>query len=361
MNSIKVGMIGNGWRAQAFLRIIRALPEVFTLQGSYFRNPEKAAAFEKEWPGKSFTDLDLFLEQDFDFVLLSVPNQVIPDYCEKLFPRNIPILCETPPSGNLEGLNRVWEVTQRLHGKIQIAEQYFLQPYHASVLKLIEEGTLGAINSMKISMIHDYHGLSIVRKILSAGFQKVTVSAKAFAQPVAVTCGRSGMQNGEKLTTDHRKTAVFEFEDGKICLFDFSNEQYFNYFRSRHLSVQGTHGELCDNDVCYLKDGYPVPTRLERIDTGLYSNLEGYFHRGIMFEGKFLYRNPFEAYLPRLNDDELAMASEMFRMKEYVDTGVPFYPLEEALQDTYLGFLMDESIKTGAPVTSEKQVWYPKD
>ena len=251
-------------------------------------------------------------------------------------------------------------MTRRLDGKIQVAEQYFLQPYHSAVLKLLSEGLLGDVHTMKISMFHDYHGLSITRKILSAGFQGCTVSGKKISRPVIATCGRKGMESGQRTIVEDVKTALFEFENGKYCFFDFSDEQYFNYLRTRHLSIEGTAGELWDTAVRYLnRDGYPVCESLRRADTGIYSNLEGYFHRGILLGDRFLYRNPFEEFLPRLNDDELSMACLLAGMKNYLDTGVPVYPLEEALQDTYLSLLMDEAIQTGRPVTSQKQSWTP--
>ena len=37
----------------------------------------------------------------------------------------------------------------------------------------------------------------------------------------------------------------------------------------------------------------------------------------------------------RLNDDEIAVATCMLKMKEYLDTGTDFYSLQDALQDMY--------------------------
>ena len=66
------------------------------------------------------------------------------------------------------------------------------------------------------------------------------------------------------------------------------------------------------------------------MDVGVNNNKE-WAHRGIMFLESMVYENPF--YPARLNDDEIAVASCLVAMKEYVETGKEFYPLREALQD----------------------------
>ena len=58
-----------------------------------------------------------------------------------------------------------------------------------------------------------------------------------------------------------------------------------------------------------------------------------------------------------MKDDEIAVASCLERMKKYVETGEAFYPLEEALQDTYLSFLLEEAVQSGKTVVSETKVW----
>ena len=51
------------------------------------------------------------------------------------------------------------------------------------------------------------------------------------------------------------------------------------------------------------------------------------------------------------------MASCLERMKKYVETGEEFYPLAEALQDTYLSFLLEEAVQSGKEIKSETQEW----
>ena len=44
-------------------------------------------------------------------------------------------------------------------------------------------------------------------------------------------------------------------------------------------------------------------------------------------------------------------------MKNYVETGTEFYSLREALQDTYLSFMLEQAIETGDTIKTETQSW----
>ena len=58
-----------------------------------------------------------------------------------------------------------------------------------------------------------------------------------------------------------------------------------------------------------------------------------------------------------MNDDEIAVADFLLHMKNYVETGTEFYSLREALQDTYLSFMLEQAIETGDTIKTETQSW----
>ena len=351
---MKIGFIGNGWRTRGYWRIVRQVPEEFEVSGVLFRNAEKAAAFT-EWP--AFTDLDAFLEQPHDMVMILLPRQVVLPYIENCLQAGFPVLVETPPGNGVEELKKVWEMQQKYGAKIQVAEQYFLQPYHKAVRALADKGILGEVSNLRISMAHDYHGISVMRRLLGAGDQICTIHAQRFEFPVQYHCGRRGMEE-PRMVTAHRKVATFAFENGKVGFFDFADEQYFNYYRSRHFQAQGDLGEINDYQVAYWNGSMPVISQMQRLDLGKDSNLEGFFHRGITFNGELVYESPFAKYTEaRLTDDEIGMGSLLLGMQRLIQTGEEIYPLKEALQDTYLYLMMDEAIKTGQPVQTEKMSW----
>ncbi len=352
----KVGIIGNGWRTKAFLKVMEELPEIFEFSGMYFRNSEKAEIFEKTHKGLAFTCKDEFFKQGFDFVIIAISRSAAVEACEEAFKLSVPVLCETPPGDGVEDLKKIYDLKLKYNAKAQVLEQYFCQPYHNGVLKLVNDGKFGNVSNVDISMIHDYHAISMIRKYLGVGFENCKIYGKDYSFPVTKTCTRDHIIfDGEINVAKHRR-AVFEFESGKIAFYNFSGEQYHNYLRTRHLQIQGDRGELVDFDVTSLDEGnFPVPSKIVRNDLGHFSNLDGYSHRGLMLDGKFIYTNPYEG--ARLTDDEIAIASIMEGMGKYSNGGDEIYPLEDALQDTYLYLCMDEAVNSSGTITTTHQNW----
>ncbi len=76
---------------------------------------------------------------------------------------------------DVEALHQLWDAYQKYQPKVQVAEQYFLQPLYASWYKAICDGKLGEVENINISSLHGYHGASIIRSSLeqdlrTAGF-----------------------------------------------------------------------------------------------------------------------------------------------------------------------------------------------
>ena len=78
-------------------------------------------------------------------------------------------------------------------------------------------------------------------------------------------------------------------------------------------------------------------------------------HKGILFLDKQVYQNPF--YPARMNDDEIAVGSCLACMKNFTENGTEFYSLREALQDTYLSFMLEQAIESEKTVKTETQPW----
>jgi len=93
---------------------------------------------------------------------------------------------------------------------------------------------------------------------------------------------------------------------------------------------------------------------MHREDDGI-NNIDGWSHMYISFRGKRIYENPFPGM--RINDDEIAIADMLVRMKKYVETGEDFYPLRSGLQDAYLDFMREEAVTTGKTIQTTSQSW----
>ena len=266
-------------------------------------------------------------------------------------------MCETPPGEDVEALDSVWEAYQTYKGKIQVAEQYFVQPLYAAWGKVIASGKIGEVENINISALHGYHGASMIRRYLNVGFQNAVIYGKKFWFDVTETCGRDGMEFDGEVFKCSRDRLTMEFENGKVAFFDFADPvQYHSFIRTRQLSVQGVRGEIDDLTVRYLtKENVPVTAELNRIDLGVYNNQE-WSHYGIMLGEEFLYKTPF--INARLNDDEIAVATCMLKMGEYLETGIDFYSLKEALQDMYICLKMDEALANpNKEIKMEVQSW----
>lgn len=356
MNKIVFAIIGAGWRAEFFLRIARMLPDQFEVSRVLVRNEEKAAVFQKKWEVNTVTTLDQFLDvPDYSFAVISVPWDANPNYIMELSKQGIPVLAETPPAPDIDGLLRLHEELP-MNAKVEIAEQYLFQPMHAARIKLARSGKLGEISHVQVSSAHGYHGISLIRELLGIGYEKAAITGHQLTSPIIKGPGRYGMPETEEMTESFQELALFRFGE-KSALFDFSSVQYFSWIRGNRILVRGDRGEINNEEVTYLKD-YRTPIRSEfrRVDTGHNGNLEGYGHRGIQFETEMIYENLFET--GKLSDDEIAVATSMYKMGLYAEDLSPsFYSYAKAAQDHYLSIMMKKSISEGQEVVTEIMPW----
>lgn len=355
MKKARYLVIGYGWRTDFFYRIAQLCPERFEVCAGVLRTRERAAQVSEEKHIYATEDLEKALETKPDFAVLCVPKAIGGEYLLRLMERGVPVLKETPPASSLEEMTALWEAKEKYGGRVQVAEQYFLQPYYAAVLQIIGQGYLGEVSNISLSAVHDYHAVSVFRKVLGVGFENCVLEGREFRFPVTQTNGRQGFVYDGTVKLAERKWGYMQFDSGKTAFLDFSGEQYHSLIRARRWNVQGKRGEINDMVVRFLtKENLPVEQKLRRLDMGINNNKEWALKR-ILFLDKSVYENPF--YPARLNDDEIAVAACLWKMKEYVDTGVEFYPLEEALQDAYLGLMMDQAIASGEKVRTRTQKW----
>jgi predicted dehydrogenase len=348
-----IGLIGAGWRAEYFLRIARDLPERFVVARVLVRTEESASSVADKWDVAAGTSLADFLQNDFDYVVVSAPWDAVPELIEALVSAGIPVLSETPPAPDAAALRALWGSVGG--APVQVAEQYHLQPHHAARLAVVRSGLIGEVSSARVSVAHGYHGVSLARLFLGVGFDPVTIRADALGDPLLSSNGRGGWHDELEAVPGRRTIALLRFGE-KNAVFDFTDEQYFSPVRSRHLSVRGSRGEIWDNTVNHLVGpGDPATGELLRDVTGVESELSGNYLRRVTLHGRTYFENRFAP--ARLNDDEIAVAETMHGMARFVATGESFYSLAEASHDHYLGLLIDEAAATGETVRSEPVPW----
>jgi len=352
---IVFGIIGSGWRAEFYLRIAKELPKRFCVSGLVTRSEIKTEKITKKWGIKTFRTIDELLNSSsLDFVVVCVPWKVAPIIIKELVEKKIPVLSETPPAPDLKTLIEINKLTNQ-GGKIQVAEQYHLQPLHAARIAIANSGKLGEISQVQLSVCHGYHGISLIRRLLGIKFENATISAYKIVSPLIAGPGRDGEANEEKTLESSQVIASLDF-GGKVGIYDFTGDQYFSLIRTQRLLVRGNKGEITDKVVRYLKDfKTPVEFGLKRQNAGEDGNLEGFYLKGILAGEEWVYENPL---IPgRLTDDEIAIATCLTSMYQYTKDGIDFYSLAEASQDHYLSLMIDKAVSTGEKVKTESQPW----
>ena len=327
---IKYGIIGAGWRSEFYLRIAALMPDTFKVSGIYIRNKQKREEFSQKYNAPIFDTLEKLLQTDYDFIVSCVNKTGICDTIRELACKNIPLLTETPIGTSVSEIGDFLREIKP-DWRVQVAEQFHFQPRNVAIKRVIESGILGEITQVQLSCCHDYHAASLIRFFLGTGDEMPDVSSFTLSDTVNRYNSRAGLLSEPKTVTAEEKFVVLRFKD-KTALYDFSFEQYFSDIRRSRILIRGTNGEILNDECTYLKNGLPHSFSLQRNSYGANENLDGFTLVNITAEGRVLYENPFKS--ARLSDEEIAIATCLLNMKKYLETGIPFYSLQEAALDS---------------------------
>ena len=355
MEPVPFGIVGGGWRAECFLHVSQVLAHQFRVAGMLVRDAARGSQLERTWGVPTYRTLDaLVTNAQLRFVVVAVSKAASFDVLQALAARAMPALAETPPAPDLAGLHALHRLMSG-GARIQVAEQYAFQPVHAARLVVARSGKLGTVSQAQVSVIQEYHSISLMRKLLGITFENARITAQRFVSPVVGGPTRQGPPREETLVATPQTLAWFDFGD-KLGVYDYARDQHRSWIRSPRVLVRGERGEIHDTRVRYLQDfATPITLDLRRQDAGQDGNMEGYFHSGILLGDEWVYRNPFVP--ARLNDEEIAIATCLGKMAEYVAGGPAFYSLGEAAQDTYLGLMVERAIEVGGPIETTSQPW----
>ena len=90
MSKIRFGLIGSGWRAEFYIRIAKALPEMFDLAAVMIRSKEKGEAFSAKFSVKVVNTLDELVEKEPEFVVMAIKRGIV---TENLITFHLPDQC----------------------------------------------------------------------------------------------------------------------------------------------------------------------------------------------------------------------------------------------------------------------------
>ena len=340
MRKVRFAVVGSGWRSLFYIRIAKALPEIFELTALLCRSGEKAQRFCKDYDIPAVTREQEVIGSAPDFIVSAVRETSIAETAIQWMNYGFPILSETPAGLTFQQLVKLWELYHTSGLRIQVAEQYQFYPRYEAMVRLAQSGLLGDPVSLDISAMHGCHAAGMIRCLLDTEMEEARLTCRTFSLPVTETRTRYEIITSGTVSTKDQLHAVLEFESGKTAVCDFLAEQYRSPIRNRTLRLRGTRGELLNDIVYYLDRGnlaHQAPIILEN------NTVTGEI-LSVSFQGKRLYTPPFGVC--GLPEDETAIARMLVGMKEYLTTGKEIYPFAFALEDAYLALLMSDRRST---------------
>jgi predicted dehydrogenase len=342
-------LIGSGWRARMFLKVARELGTV--------RCAGVVVRTSRHLDVPAFTSLDECLrELSIDFVLTATPSPVTPHAIVAAVDRGLPVLAETPPAADLDGLRALWSAVGG-SGLVQVAEQYPMMPSHAARAALVATGAIGTPTQVQVSSTQHYHAVALIRSLLPGGREPVSVRATRFSAPLVSPLSRAGWTDDEEAHSATTTIATLDFGNERSGVYDFTEQQTRNQLRFRRLTVRGSAGELHNDEVVQMTGPRTlVRTPLVRRQTGYDLDLAGYDTEHISFGSEVLYRNPYPGH--RWMDDEIAMATLLERTASWVRGDEPEpYPLAEGAHDQQLALAIEQSADSDITVVTSGEAW----
>lgn len=355
MAKVHFTVVGGGWRSEFYFRIAQECPEVFHIDRVVETNTQRGKELEERWGIPVCPSLDQLPPSDnHTFLILSLPQAVLSGVIQSLNAKGYYTLSESFEASSLEELNKFYQslTDPKL---VQVSEQYSKQPEHNARLHLIEKGILGRVTQAYVSSGHGYHGTSLIRHYLKAGFQNCTITGQCFQTEMLEGPGRAGYPEKEALVPEVQQLAFLDF-GGTLGFYYFTDAQYFSKIRLPNTHIRGTHGEICNLSLRHMLDHKtPVEYELRRVSHGQGESVDIFSTQGITAGAEWVYRNPYP--FAKLSDDEIAVAHTLEKMHDYVMGSDPVYPVEEGCQDQYLSMMIKKAFETGRPVKTENQSW----
>lgn len=353
MKPLSFVLVGSGFRAMFYVRIARKYPELFELKYMLCRSEEKAQKMRQEQGIPATASIEACEKVHPDCIVVAVGKDDIADVAEEWVVKGYPVVTETPAGSSVEKLKRLWNLKKNNGGRIVVCEQYHRYPFLAAGLKAVQEGVLGEPYAVYLSLAHDYHGASLIRRMLGLKMERVTMRGSRYEFPVTETDSRYGEITDGRVSMKVRDHVVMEFESGKVAFYDFSGVQYRSFIRTRHLTVQGQNGEWSDTMLYYVNEEHkPEAVHLLPYFNPRYRALETKELRELC--------RPWKAeVLLEQAQDEYAVATMLYDLKSYLDGGEEVYPLAEALEDAYIWLLIQEAVQNPRKeIVSEQMPWH---
>ena len=207
-------------------------------------------------------------------------------------------------------------------------EQYHRYPILMAGLAAVDAGAIGEPYTAYLSAAHDYHGFSLIKKMLKTEGEGYTVRGQKIKSPVIMTDSRNSALYDGSIKTADRDILHITFDSGKTAVYDFSGTQYHSYIRARNLIVRGSRGEWNGRTILGLSpENEPARTALMPDIPARYRCLDNTALRDL----RKVWQNELTLETAQ---DEFAIASMLLDMEDFIAGGPAPYTLTSALEDS---------------------------
>ena len=167
MKKFRYLIVGSGYRAEYYGRIARKYSQLFNAM--FLCRSEEKVQLVKEHTGiAGTTNNEKAIAFDPDFIVVAVNREKVGAVTIEWAERGFPVLAETPVASSMDELEKLWTLSRKTGVKISSSEQYHRYPILAAGLSCVQRGEIGTPVSMYLSLAHEYHGFSLIRRGLQA-------------------------------------------------------------------------------------------------------------------------------------------------------------------------------------------------
>ncbi len=329
-------IVGSGYRSEYYGRIAANYPELF--RAMFLCRSEEKVRLVTEHTGVPATmDIKEALAFEPDFVVVAVDRGHVADVAEEWALRGYPVVTETPVGSSLEKLEKIWDLSENKGAKIVCCEQYYRHPVLAAGLEAVQDGLLGTPQTGYLSLVHDYHAASILRKMMLTYGEDYVLHGERKTSPVIETDSRYGAFYDGRVGQEVRDIVHVSYASGKTAVYDWAGVEYRSYIRSRHITVRCEKGEWSDRMQYYIdKDNNPkrnflmaeIPEKYRVLDTQALRDARRVWQPELQLDTIW---------------DEYAIATILLDMKDYIAGGESPYPIREALDDGVFWLMVEEA------------------
>lgn len=303
---INVAVVGIGYRFDYFYNEIKK--RNINIICGYARS-EKSREKALKYNIKLVDDIKDIIKYKPDFVINTTSKDSNFEISNLFLENNIKVLQETPVAVTNYGI----DLLSKYGNNLQIAEQYQFYNYFKKIKLLINK--LGDIEEIRISYLHDYHMISIIRYLLGPLEKDTIFKGIAFKSFITHTKTRYDDFKDGIIKEYKTKNINFMWNNTRIY-YDFNSEEYRSTIRNPYLIIRGSRGEIINDKLVYLDDAN---------------------------EAKHIFLDEFGIY-----DDTYPVGEVLDRMVKYALGGIPLYPYLYALEDAKISIIMnsfDENYK----------------